>query len=497
MPTLKERQGVVMTLLDKIKSIGKKTEPVTDYSSVTDNREPPTPELGGSRSSLSSNEIGGGLFGALPKKTRTDLGLDDRSLRTYDVFELIDTLMDSHPDVSYALWNFMRLGNSGFTYSVKKVGSYKDYPQGKKDIDDFFMRMKIPNLSGFERSKGMSKLVDQMILLAVTRGAIAGELVMTPDLSEVVRISLVDPATIDFQMINGRYIPTQDNDRVVLDIPTFAYEGIDEKVDDPYGRSPISSALSMVMFQLQVLNDIKAVVHNQGYPRLDLVIIEEVLLKRMPISIRNNEEKKEKWMNDRLNDIVTMYNRLNPDDIFVHYDSLKIGEAGGKGSGALIDPEKLMHVIDNLIQSGVKTLSTLLGRRGAGQTESYAKVEIKLYMAGLAGIQRYISNFMEKMLTLYLNMKGKQGIVEFRFKPVEIRSELEQEQFKASRINNIAVMYDRGWISQEEASQMAVGHEPDIPEPRVPGSLVRNAEGYPVAGTTDTNPRAGGNTNNE
>jgi len=482
-----------MALIDRIKSLGKKTNTVTKYSSSTDNREPPTPELGGSRRSLSSNEIGGGLFGALPKKARAELGLNDRSLRTYDVFELIDTLIDSHPDISYALWNFMRLGNSGFTYSVKKIGSYKDYPQGKKDIDEFFMKMKIPNLSGFERSKGISKLIDQMILLAITRGAIAGELVLTPDLSDAVRISLVDPATIDFQMINGRYIPTQDNDKVVLDIPTFVYEGIDEKVDDPYGRSPIYSALSMVLFQLQVLNDIKAVVHNQGYPRLDLVVIEEVLLRRMPISIRNNEEKKEKWMNDRLNDIVNMYNQLNPDDVFVHYDSLKIGEAGGKG-GALIDPEKLMHVIDNLIQSGVKTLSTLLGRRGAGQTESYAKVEIKLYMAGLSGIQRYISSFMEKMLTLYLNMKGKQGIVEFRFNPVEIRSELEQEQFKATRLNNIAVMYDRGWISQEEAAQMAVGHAPDSPEPRVAGSVVRNADGNPVSGTIDTNPRAGGNT---
>lgn len=474
----------------------KKNKKATTYAGSIDNREPPAPDLGGTRRSLSSNEIGGGVFGALPKKTRAELGLDDRTLRTYDVFELIDSLIDAHPDLSYALWNFLRLGNSGFSYSVKKIGSGKDYPQGKREIDDFFMQMKIPNLSGFERSKGISKLVDQMILLAITRGAIAGELVMTPDLSEVVRISLVDPATIDFKLINGRYIPTQDNEKIVLDIPTFVYEGIDEKVDDPYGRSPIFSALSMVLFQLQVLNDIKAVVHNQGYPRLDIMIIEEVLLRRMPISIRNNEEKKEKWLNERLRDIINMYNNLNPDDAFVHYDSLKFGEAGGKGSGALIDPEKLMHVIDNLIQSGVKTLSTLLGRRGAGQTESYAKIEIKLYMAGLAGIQRYISSFMEKMLTIYLNMKGKQGIVEFNFNPIEIRTELEQEQFRSTRLNNIALMYDRGWISQEEAAMMAVGHGPDAPEPRVGESVVRNAEGSPVNGTTDTNPNAGGNTDN-
>ena len=102
-----------MVLFDKIKGLIKgNTSPIsqpTQYASPTDNREPPPPELGGSRSSLSSNEIGGGLFGALPKKTRAELGLDERNLRTYDVFELIDTLIDSHPDLSYALWNFMRL----------------------------------------------------------------------------------------------------------------------------------------------------------------------------------------------------------------------------------------------------------------------------------------------------------------------------------------------------------------------------------------------------
>jgi hypothetical protein len=153
-----------------------------------------------------------------------------------------------------------------------------------------------------------------------------------------------------------------------------------------------------------------------------------------------------------------------------------------------------MHVIDNLIQSGVKTLSTLLGRRGAGQTESYAKIEIKLYLTGLGGIQKYIASFMEKMLTVYLNIRGKQGVVEFRFRPIEIRTELEQQQFESTRLNNIALLYDRGWISQEEAAQRAVGHAPDSPEPRVPGAVVRNSDGQPVSGTTDTNPRAGGNT---
>jgi hypothetical protein len=484
-----------MALFDTLKQTFARNNNRNTSSRNNESTTPPQPELGGGRTSASANELGSGVFGALPRKAKRELALNDRTLNNSTIFELIDSLIDAHPDLSYALWNFMRLGNSGYSYTVTKLDSDDEYPEAKKDIDDLLRRFKTPNMVGFERSRDLHKIIDQLILLAVTRGALAGELVLTPDKKDVSRIVLVDPATIEFNIVNGRYIPSQDDGRISLDIPTFFYEGIDEKIDDPYGRSPIISALNMVLFQMQVLNDIKAVVHNQGYPRLDLVILEEVLLKRMPISIRNNEVKKEEWLRARLNEIIVMYNSLNPDDVFVHFDSLKIGEAGGKG-GALIDPQSLMHVIDNLIQSGVKTLSTLLGRRGAGQTESYAKVEIKLYLAGLGGIQKYITNFIERMLTVYLNIKGKQGIVNFKFKPIEIRSELEQQQFEATRLNNIAMMYDRGWISQETAAKMAVGQAPDAPAPRVAGASVRNADGSPVSGTTDTNPRAGGNTDN-
>jgi hypothetical protein len=456
---------------------------------------PPPPELGGSRTSVSKNQVGGGVFGSLPRKTLRDLGLDDRKLKTYSVFELIDVLTDAHPDLSYALWNFIRLGNSGYSYTVKKIGSGKEYPQGVKEIDDLFQRLRIPNMVGFEKSKNIDKIIDQFFISAITRGAIACELVLTPDKNDVAFIAPVDPATIEFKIEGGRYIPYQDQGKIKLDIPTFIYEGIDERIDDPYGRSPFTSVLTIILFQLQVLNDIKAVVHNQGYPRLDIKVIEEVLLKRMPMAVRNNEVKKEQWLRDRLKEIIAMYNSLNPDDVFVHYDSVEIGEAGGKG-GALIDPEKLMHAIDNLIQSGLKTLSTILGRRSTGNTESFAKIEIKLYLSGLAGIQKYIATVMEKILTLYLNIKGKQGIVEFRFKPIEIRSQLEQEQFRATQLNNIAFMYDRGWISQEEAARMAIGHDPVSPVPLVQGSRIRNADGGTVGPTVDNNPSAGGNIDN-
>lgn len=42
-------------------------------------------------------------------------------------------------------------------------------------------------------------------------------------------------------------------------------------VDDPYG--PILPVLQAVFFYLQVLQDLKAIVHNQGYPRLEMKLM--------------------------------------------------------------------------------------------------------------------------------------------------------------------------------------------------------------------------------
>jgi len=245
------------------------------------------------------------------------------------------------------------------------------------------------------------------------------------------------------------------------------------------------------------LNDIKAVVHNQGYPRFDITILEEVLLQRMPINIRSNEELKTQWMQERLNEIINLYNNLEPDDTLVHFDSVKVDMVGGKGSaggGATIDPQKLMQVIDNLIMAGLKTLSTILGRRSTGNTESFAKLEVKLYLQGVKAIQEVVTTILERVLTLYLNLKGKQGIVEVEFNPVEIRTELEQEQFRQIQYQNAAFARDQGWIDQTEAANIAVGHDPVGDPDWEHLQPMKNKDGGTPQGTRDTNPNAGGNT---
>lgn len=450
-----------------------------------------TSEFGGTRTTIPKFATGGGgAGGALSRKAQRDLRLDDRTLASSSIEDLVDILIDAHPDMSFALWNFLRLGRGKFTTKVYKVGSDKTDKAGEKLITQLFQRLEAPNIMQYEPSHSIHKVLNQLLLSVVTRGAGALEVVLTQDLKNVAFLAPVDPGTITFKYENDRYVPYQDTDKISLDIPTFLYEALDARVDDPYGRSPLLGAINMVMFQMQILNDIKAVVHNQGYPRFDITILEDVLLQRMPINIRNNEGAKQKWLNDKLKEIIDMYNDLEVDDTFVHFNSIEIGMVGGKGGssgGSLIDPEKLMKAIDGLITAGLKTLSTILGRRGTGNTESFAKMEIKLYLKGVEAMQEVVERIMSRALTLYLNIMGKQGIVEFKFEPVEIRTELEQAQFEQIALQNWAYKRDQGWIDQDAASIGAVG-TPAVAEPdweHLGKSTVKNKDGSDTKGTTD------------
>lgn len=456
------------------------------------------PDFGGTRTTIPKfTQGGGGVGGALPKKAQRDLLLDERTLGSATIDNLMDILMDAHPDLSYAVWNFIRLGNTDYDIQIRKPGSDKPFTQGEKVIQQFLDTLDTPDLTKYSSGRNLKKVLGQLFQSVVTRGAASLEMVMLPDLSSVSFLAPVDPATIDFKFEQDRYVPYQNQEKLSLDIPTFLYEGLDERIDDPYGRNPLLGAVNMVMFQLQILADIKAVVHNQGYPRFDIKIVEEVLINRMPISIRNNEAEKQKWLNSKLQEIIDAYNGLAVDDTFVHFDSIEIGMAGGgKGGGALLDPSSLMTAIDNLVMTGLKTLSTILGRRSTGNTESFAKIEIKLYIQGVKAIQEVVERLMSRALTLMLNLSGKQGIVSFRFKSIEIRTELEQAQFEQIKLMNIAMKRDQGWIDQDEAAMEAVGHAP-VAEPNMEmlGAGPKNKDGGTPQGSTDNNPSAAGGGN--
>lgn len=425
-----------------------KEEPVT-YA--TSDERIVTSVMGGSKATADLQE------GIIHKNNKFYArNFDDRCLHRYSPRRLLSMLRHNHPDMSQAIWNFQIMGNNAFTVTVKKMDG-SEHASGQKVIDDFIRSLNYVNSKGFEKNRSLTKTIDTMIEHILVRGASSMEMVLNEDMSDVKYFAVVDPDTITFEMNKGRLVPYQDtrNGKVKLDIPTFFHEGIDETDTDPYGTSPFLSAIKTLIFHMEVMQDLKMVVHNQGYGKYDIKIVEEVLLKRMPASIRNNEAKKQQWLNDRLSEIINMYSRLDPDAAFVHFDSVDVAMVDS--AKATLDPQKLMAVIDSQIQNALKQYSTFMGRRSTGQTEQYARMESRIFFKSVMRVQVIIENIMSRALTKVLHFNGMQGIVEFKFDGIDLRSEIEKVNFEQIAITNAATKRNQGWISQDDASIEVVG----------------------------------------
>lgn len=453
-----------MKLRERISSIFSRTVP-TDSSDYTESdfnesevyrigeRTTPVDSFGGSR----KTDKGENGLVDVPQK---HMFLDERVLKRYSPRKILEIIRVNHPDVSQAVWNFKIIGNSGHKAKVTLLDGVTEHKTGQKLIDDFLLGLDYYNSKGFEKSRSITKLVDELIENALIRGATSIEMVMDKNIEDVLFITSVDPNTIGFNRENGRYIPYQeksDGTQVTLDIPTFFYEGLDEMATDPYGTSPFISIIQTISFHLQVVEDLKAIIHNQGYGKYDIKIIEEVLLKRMPINIRNNEKKKQEWLNSQLNLIINSYSKLDPDAAFVHFDSVEVDMI--EASNATVDPQKIMAVIDSMVNNALKQFPTLMGRRSTGQTEQYAKLEIKIFMKSVKRVQQLIESMLSRALTKYLNINGMQGYVHFKFDDAEIRTELEKVNFEQIAIQNAANKRNQGWIDNDMASEEITGHK--------------------------------------
>lgn len=403
--------------------------------------------------------------GFIPKPAKY-MKLTEQTLRRYAPRKVLEILKNNHPDVSQAVWNFKIIGNSGYKARVTLLDGVSEHKSGQKLIDDFLLSLDYYSTAGYEKSRSLDKLVDELIEHALIRGATSVEMVMNREADNVLYFTAVDPDTITFERERGRVVPYQQTSRsgkIKLDIPTFFYEGLDETATDPYGTSPFLSVIQTISFHLQVLEDLKQVIHNQGYGKYDIKIVEEVLLKRMPLNVRNNEQKKQEWLNTQLSMIIEMYSKLDPDAAFVHFDSVEVDMIDA--SKATLDPQKITAVIDAMMNNALKQFSTLMGRRSTGQTEQYAKMEIKIFMKSVQRIQKLIESMISRALTKLLNINGMQGYVFFEMNDTEIRTDLEKVNFEQVAIANAQKKRDNGWITQDQASEEVAGQkavgEPD------------------------------------
>lgn len=437
--------------------------------------------MGAGRATVPKNANPWTIFNWLPKKYQQAHNVDLTKLQNYTAEELLELLVSVHPDVSHALYTYLRMGETSITFTATDQNG-KPSKSGQRTVDQIRQMLNTPLPSpGYQHGRSLEKLDTTQRFMVMLRGACAGEVVLNERLNDVVDIVPVDPSLIWFRRDpdTNRLIPWQyvkhakhnnSNEEWFgqykkIDTPTFIYEELDPMVDDPYGRTPILPVLQVVFFHLQVLQDLKAVVHNQGYPRITVNLAEEIMLKNMPRQYAGDPNKQRAWLNERMEDMKKLLESLNPDDALFGWDSVKYDYLKTAGTGSMIDIKKLIDIIDTQLATALKTLLTLLSRH-QGSTETYSSVDVQLYIKTVESARNIVKRFWERALSLSARIKGVQTKVKAEYAPIDLRTEQELEEDRKAKLDNLVTAEKEKYITPEEAAKearLSLGFDPEIP----------------------------------
>lgn len=394
---------------------------------------------------------------------------DANTLSKVSPQRLVEMLSDLSPEVSRGLWDFQRMVNPGYEIKARRPGGKTEFPRAQKALDAFVKTL-------HHRHGTFDVVIGRLSMGAFWRGAILPELVLDAAARMPLDIATPDPMFFRFREYDDPVLGTQwelgqwqDGEWVSLDIPTISYVPVDPALNSPYGRPMVSPALFTSLFLLAILHDLRRVVQQQGYPRLDISVDLEKLTSYMPDSAIGDPAKEQAWANSLITMVMAAYHKLQPDDAYVHDASITVNKpVGAVDSSSLGAVDALIKTCERMAMRALKTMPLMMGLdQSTNETDSNRQWEI--HVAGIKSIQHYIETAMGRMFTLALEAQGFQAEVEFKLAELRAAEELRDEQTRTMRINNTRAEYDNGWIGQDEAAQKVVGHMPDQPAPRTSG----------------------------
>jgi hypothetical protein len=452
-----------------------------------------------------ANLLGSLPLAFLPRRSYQGMDLTTIQPGAYSPQQLLELLADAWPELSQALWNFQRLAASDWSFEVRTPDKSKDDPEGKAELDQILSRVNA-NWGGFDA------LIGQWVMCVVLQGACAGETVPNETVDDVWDLVAVQPWTIFFQRdtdqqfvalqwqpmtaatggaANGQsgsmtggtkpgvFDPTarppSPSEILMtggllhggfrrLNEVTFAYVPLDADVDDPYGRAPFASVLQLVVWDMQIIKDLRQWSHVNAFGRIDVKVIAEAAKAMMPPAVAANKKEARLWFKKYLEDIQSAYNNLNPDDTYVHFDNVEVSATDS--SGKTFDVDKLIRVLERRVFRALKQLPILMGSN-EGTTETWGTLQMEVYALGIANIQRTVASLIEKLLNVALRLRGRNSVVNFTFETLRATDRQREAAAEWQEMKNAAFARDQGWITQDEASIAVTGSEAvaDAPNP--------------------------------
>ena len=394
----------------------------------------------------------------------TNLDLLSLSSGYYSPADLLDRLIDEHPDVSKALNDALNLSGTNLTFSAEnEIGVFDK--KNDKWLKAFLS--KLENDSSAEKSfvgnKGIRKIARQVGMSFLVKGATLIE-TMVDRYLEPLYFLVADSNKIKFtenaktKKLTPWWTGGGMADDKKIDNPRIMFRAFDERINNPYGVSPFLPVLTIIWQQLTILIDL-AQLAKKMFPKTIVKLDEAALILGAPADVARDPDASAKFIDNQLQHWKSEYQRMQAEDSYVVSSGVEIGVVESKSGGSWFDIRPLMAVIDQQIVAALKTVPSMLGRT-VGKSATEGKEEKQPYVVGfLKYLQSETAEVLGIVLTRALWFSGRRGRVIAKFDSIDLRGESEIAQWDAIKIENTAKRYAAGAITFAEARK-ALRNEP-------------------------------------
>lgn len=406
---------------------------------------------------------------------------------------LIKDLLKFDPDMSASMNAFLTVADTPLRYLVKDPATEQVDPAGQLLMGQIInaMTKRSDYSKGFQIKPSLSAISEGFRYMILMRGGIGAELVVNKEFLPT-ELRQVDMGVVEwYEKAPAQFTPQQrsaNGDIISLDIPNFFCTWFRRDPTSIYTYSPFVSAINTIAARQQVINDLYRIMNLTGFPRMEVTVLEEVILKSAPPDVKMDPVKTRNYVKVAVDQITSQINNIRPDQAFVHTDSVTPKIMNEKSSVSL-NIDSVIKTLDAQNQAGLRTMATIIGRGESGVNT--ATVEARVFSMSAQAINKPIADLYSAAFTLALRLNGSQSYVEFFFDDVELRPATELEPNLSMRATRLKTDLSLGIITDEEYHLKMYGRLPPAGAPKLSGTNFINpatgAEGEASTKTTDEN----------